>query len=48
MAVIVSLVFLLICLGVIVLTLGICRASSQADAMFRRIADAGADGQHNT
>ncbi|MBN1446405.1 MAG: hypothetical protein JXA28_00640 [Bacteroidetes bacterium] len=39
MALLISLAIVLLSLGAIVLTLGICRASRQADEMMRRIMD---------
>lgn len=39
MAIVISLLIILASLGVIVLTLGICRASRQADDLLHRIVD---------
>ena len=48
MALLISLLILLVSFGAIVLTLGICRASRQADDMVRRIMEPRLHEKHAT
>ncbi len=48
MALLISLLILLTALGAILVTLGVCRASQQADDMVRRIMDPRLPREHAT
>jgi hypothetical protein len=48
MALLISLLILVVSFGAILLTLAICRASSQADEMVRRILEPGIQEEHAT